>query len=94
MSKHLTRNTVNYIADGVTSLEVSHYLVKPYIIEHYIKRLKHNKDYGNIRFNSNHLLYGGKRLHVLFSLFLMLCKSMVIPLWIYYSHLLYQFPKI
>ena len=66
--KHLKRNTVNYIADGVTSLEVSDYQVKPYIIEHCIKRLKHNKDDGSIGFNSNHLLYGGKRLHVLLSL--------------------------
>ena len=56
------------IADGVTSLEVSDYQVKPYIIEHCIKRLKHNKDDGSIGFNSNHLLYGGKRLHVLLSL--------------------------
>ena len=56
------------IAGGVTSLEVSDYQVKPYIIEHCIKRLKHNKDDGSIEFNSNHLLYGGKRLHVLLSL--------------------------
>ena len=56
------------IANGVTSWEVSDYQVKPYIIEHCIKRLKRNKDDGSIGFNSNHLLYGGKRLHVLLSL--------------------------
>ena len=61
------------IADGVTLLDVSDYQVKLYIIEHCIKRLKHNKDDGGVGFNSNHLLYGGKRLHVLLSLLLKLC---------------------
>ena len=38
------------IADSVTSLEVSDYQVKPYIIEHCIKGLKHNKVDGSIGF--------------------------------------------
>ena len=49
-------------------MELFDYQVKPYIIEHCIKRVKPNNDDGNIDFNSNHLLYGGKRLYVLLSL--------------------------
>ena len=43
------------IADGVTSLEVSDYQVKPYIIEHCIKRLKHKELIDNYNRNGSNV---------------------------------------
>ena len=57
------------IVDGVTSLEVSNYQVKPYILSILLNDCSIIKlDDGSIGFNSNHLLYCGKRLHVLLAL--------------------------
>ena len=56
------------INEGIQSKQLRHIRMTPAIIAHCIKRLKKSKDDGNVGFKSDHLIYGGGRLHVLLSM--------------------------
>ena len=56
------------INSGIQINHLQGMAMNPSIIEHCIQQLKKNKDDGNHGFNSNHLIYGNQRLHILLSI--------------------------